>query len=425
MAFDPGKAFHLHRRDGGYFESMPTDAGLLASAQAIQDDVVALRRRMHRQPEIGLDLPETQALVVDELRRLGLAPHLGHGLSSVTAFVDGGSPGPTVLLRADMDGLPLDEASDVTFPSEVAGAMHACGHDTHVAMLLGAARLLVERRGALAGRILLDFQPGEEGRHGARFMLDEGLLDVPTDGGFGPVTGAFAIHITARYTTGTINLRRGALYAAGDRFTITVRGAGGHASSPHLALDPVPVAAEIVLAMQTIRSRRINTFDPLVVTIGSLTTGTAPNIIPETAVLRGTVRTTSEDVREKAHELIRQIPAGIAAAHGATAEVEISSGYPATINDDGVAALVMDVGAELVGAERVNEMPWPSMGSEDFSYILQRVPGAMAFLGATPPDLDPETVPQTHSNKVFLDEDALPVGVALHVAMAERLLERG
>ena len=203
----------------------------------------------------------------------------------------------------------------------------------------------------------------------------EGLLDVPADGGFGPVAAAFAIHITARYSTGTINFRPGPIYAAGDRFTITVRGAGGHASSPHLALDPVPIAAEIVLALQTVRSRRINTFDPLVLTVGSLTSGTAPNIIPETAVLRGTVRTTSDDVRERAHELIRQIPTGIAAAHGATAEVEISSGYPATINDEEVAALVTSVGAELFGEERVVEMPWPSMGSEDFSYILQRVPG--------------------------------------------------
>ena len=185
------------------------------------------------------------------------------------------------------------------------------------------------------------------------------------------------------------------------------------------------IAAEIVLALQTIRSRRINTFDPLVLTVGSISSGTAPNIIPETAVLRGTVRTTSDDVRDRAHELIRQIPTGIAAAHGASAEVEISSGYPATINDEEVAALVTSVGAELFGEDRVVEMPWPSMGSEDFSYILQRVPGAMVFLGATPTDLDPATVPQTHSNKVVLDESAMPTGVALHVAMAERLLARG
>jgi len=405
---------------------MPSDPPRLpADAEALQPWLVEIRRRLHRRPEIGLELPGTQALIVEELRGLGLTPHLGQTLSSVTAFIDGGSPGPTVLLRADMDALPVEEATGLDFVSEIEGAMHACGHDTHVTMLLGAARLLVERRAGLAGRVLLDFQPGEEGRHGARFMLDEGLLDVPTHGGFGPVVGAFAIHITARYSTGTINFRPGPLYAAGDRFTITVRGAGGHASSPHLALDPVPIAAEVILALQTIRSRRINTLDPLVLTVGSITSGTAPNIIPETAVLRGTVRTTSDDVRDRAHELIRQIPTGIAAAHGASAEVEISSGYPATINDEEVAAVVTSVGAELFGEDRVVEMPWPSMGSEDFSYILQRVPGAMVFLGATPADLDPATVPQTHSNKVVLDESAMPTGVALHVAMAERLLARG
>jgi hippurate hydrolase len=404
---------------------MPTDpAGLVGDAEAIQPWLVELRRRLHRRPEIGLELPDTQALIADELRGLGLTPQLGQSLSSVTAMIEGGSSGPTVLLRADMDALPVEEATGLDFASETDGAMHACGHDTHVTMLLGAARLLVERGSGFAGRVLLDFQPGEEGRHGARFMLDEGLLDVPTDGGFGPVSAAFAIHITARYSTGTLNFRPGALYAAGDRFAITVRGAGGHASSPHLALDPVPVAAEIVLALQTIRSRRVNTFDPLVLTIGSLTAGTAANIIPETAVLQGTVRTTSSEVRDRAHELIRQIPTGIAAAHGASAEVEISNGYPATINDDAVAALATSVGTELFGAERVVEMPWPSMGSEDFSYILQRVPGAMLFLGATPADLDPATVPQTHSNKVVLDESAMPTGVAMHVAMAERLLAR-
>jgi hippurate hydrolase len=399
-------------------------AALPAAAEAILPDVVAIRRRIHRRPEIGLDLPETQAVVVEELERLGLAPRLGRGLSSVTALLEGGAPGPTVLLRGDIDALPIQEDTGLEYASEVAGAMHACGHDAHAAMLLGAARLLVERRSSIAGRVLLMFQPGEEGRHGARLMLEDGLLDVSADERFGPVSSAFAIHITARYNTGTINFRSGAQFAAGDRFTITVRGAGGHASSPHLALDPVPIAAEIVLALQTIRSRRINTFDPLVLTIGSLTAGTASNVIPETAVLQGTVRTTSEEVRERAHELISQIPAGIATAHGASAEVEISAGYPATVNDEAVAALATQTASELLGEERVEQMPWPTMGSEDFSYVLQRVPGAMVFLGATPEGLDPTEVPQTHSNKVVLDESAMPTGVALYVAMAERLLEK-
>ena len=404
---------------------MSVDVGALsAAAEAIFDDVVGLRRRIHRRPEVGLDLPETQRLIADELEQLGLVPHRGRGLSSVTAFIDGGSPGPTVLLRADMDALPVQEATDLDFASEIEGAMHACGHDTHVAMLLGAARLLVERRASLAGRVLLTFQPGEEGRHGARHMLDEGLLDVPTDGGFGPVTAAFAQHITAHYHTGTINLRAGAQYAASDAFTILIHGAGGHASSPHLALDPIPIAAEIVLALQTIRSRRINTFEPMVLTIGSIQAGTTTNVIPEAALLRGTLRTTSEGVRAEVRQLIERTATGIAAAHGASADFSMPGGYPPTINDDAVAARVFEVARELFGEERVVEMPNPSMGGEDFSYVAQRVPATMAFLGATPPDLDPETVPQTHSNKVNLDEAAMPTGVALYAAMAERLLGR-
>jgi hippurate hydrolase len=398
---------------------------IVAAAEALQPWIVDIRRRIHRRPEIGLDLPETQRLIADELEQLGLAPQLGRGLSSVIAFLDGGSPGPTVLLRADMDALPVQEATELDFPSEIEGAMHACGHDTHVAMLLGATRLLVERRSSLAGRVLLMFQPGEEGRHGARHMLDEGLLDVPTDGGFGPVTAAFAQHITARFNTGTINLRAGAQYAASDAFTILVHGAGGHASSPHLALDPIPIAAEIVLALQTIRSRRINTFEPMVLTIGSIQAGTTTNVIPDAALLRGTLRTTSEEVRAEVRHLIERTATGIAAAHGATVDFSMPGGYPPTINDEAMAAQVFEVARGLFGEERVVEMPNPSMGGEDFSYVAQKVPATMSFLGATPADLDPESVAQTHSNKVVLDESAMPTGVALYAAMAERLLASG
>jgi hippurate hydrolase len=256
-------------------------------------------------------------------------------------------------------------------------------------------------------------------------MLDEGLLEVPIDGGFGPVSAAFALHITARFTIGTINLRPGVQFAASDPITITIRGAGGHASSPHLALDPVPIAAEVVLALQTMRARRINPFEPMVLTIGSINAGTTTNVIPEVAVLRGTLRTTSEKTRERAHDLIRQTAVGIAAAHGATAEVELPPGYPVTVNDPGVTEVVTSVATELFGADRVVPMPTPTMGGEDFSYVLQRVPGVEAYLGATPAELDPEQVPQTHSNKVVLDEAAIPTGVALHVAVAARLLDGG
>jgi amidohydrolase len=398
---------------------------LVSATREILPDVVALRRRIHRRPEIGLDLPETQAVIVGELERQGLAPRLGRGLSSVTATIDGGSPGPTVLLRADIDALPLQEETGLEFASEIAGAMHACGHDAHAAMLLGAARLLVERRSSIAGRVLLMFQPGEEGRHGARLMLEEGLLDLPTDGRFGPVERAFAIHISARFRTGTIHLRAGPQFAGSGTVSITVRGAGGHASTPHLAVDPIPIAAEIVLALQSMVTRRLDPNYPVVLTIAKMSAGTTTNIIPETATLAGTMRSTSEEARERARDLIRQTAEGIASAHGATAEVEVTQGYPVTINDDAVAGLVVDTATEIFGAERVARMLFPVMGSEDFSYVLQKVPGVEAYVGAVPEGLDPEEVPQNHSNRVVFDEPAMASGVALYAAMAERLLERG
>ncbi|MDQ3491989.1 MAG: M20 family metallopeptidase, partial [Chloroflexota bacterium] len=229
--------------------------------------MVALRRALHRQPEIGLELPKTQQAVASRLGELGLEPSLGRSLGSVTALIEGGLPGPTILLRADMDALPLQEDTDLDFASEVPGAMHACGHDTHVAMLLGAAQLLMERRAALAGRVLLMFQPGEEGFHGARFMIDEGLLDTGPES---PVTGAFAIHIGNRYPNGTINLRPGPLMASGDTIRLTVRGRGGHASAPHLAVDPITVAAHIAVALQTMVTRTVDAFDPAVITIANI-----------------------------------------------------------------------------------------------------------------------------------------------------------
>lgn len=253
-------------------------------------DVVAVRRRLHRQPEIGLQLPRTQALIVEELDRLGLEPKTGRGVSSVTAVIEGALPGPTTLLLGDMDALPLREDTGLDFASQVEGAMHACGHDTHVAMLLGAARLLLDRRDFLAGRVLLVFQPGEEGFHGARFMLEEGLLEAA---GGAPPTAAFAIHIGTDYATGTINLRPGPLLASSDVLRITVKGRGGHASAPHLAVDPITVAAEMILALQTMVTRRIDVFDPAVVSIANVAAGTADNIIGPLKRLRQPRRTTT------------------------------------------------------------------------------------------------------------------------------------
>jgi hippurate hydrolase len=401
--------------------TMPA-SDLLAAAQAILPDLVDLRRRLHRIPEVGLQLPRTQAIVGDELRKLGLEPRLGGTTTSVTAVVEGARPGPTILLRADMDGLPLLEETGLPFASQTAGTMHACGHDTHMTMLLGAARLLVERREQFAGSVLLMFQPGEEGHHGARFMLEEGLLDLPAGR---EVAGAFAFHIWTRYETGTVWFRPGPLLAAADFIRLRVRGRGGHASEPFKSVDPIPVAAEIILALQAMVTRRHDVFDPTVVTIAHVEAGTTNNIIPETAFLEGTIRTTSEENRAAVHAGVRRVVDGVCAAHGLAGELEIEPGYPVTINDPAFTAFAADVAREVTGAAAVREMRDPIMGAEDFSYVLQRVPGAMFFLGALDPAEDPATAPQNHSNKVRHHEPAMAAGAAVYAGVALRNLAGG
>jgi amidohydrolase len=397
-------------------------ADLLASAEAIQNDVVAIRRRIHRQPEVGLDLPKTQAIILEELGKIGIEGRQGQALSSVVAVIEGAKPGPTVLLRGDMDALPLHEDTGLDFASELEGSMHACGHDTHVAMLLGAARLLHERRADLPGSVILMFQPGEEGLGGAKTMIEEGLLEAAAGGGGTRPTGALAIHISTSYPAGEIHLRPGPERAATDVIRFTVRGRGGHASEPHTALDPITVAAEIVLALQAMVTRRIDIFDPAVVTIAQITAGTTNNIIPESVFLFGTIRTLSEATRAEVRAGVRRVAEGIAAAHDATADVDLEPGYPVTINDPAFTAFVTEAARDLIGEERVHEMRVPIMGAEDFSYVLQQVPGAMAFLGGRPDGVDPKTAPHNHSNLVVFDEPAMAVGVALYAAVAIRHL---
>jgi len=385
---------------------------LLASAHAILPEVIETRRRIHRRPEIGLHLPDTQGLVTDELRALGLEPRLGTTTTSVTALIEGSSGGPTTLLRADMDALPLREDTGLDFASEIPGTMHACGHDTHVAMLLGAARLLVERRAELPGPVLLMFQPGEEGFHGARFMLDEGLLRGSD------VRRAVALHISTRYPTGVVALRPGAMLASADRIVATVRGRGGHASTPHLALDPITVAAEFVLAIQTAVTRRIDVFDPAVVTIARISGGTTNNIIPDSVEIEGTIRSVSDSTRAAAADFVRRVAAGIAAAHGATIELEIVAGYPVTMNDPATTAWFRALAVAVGGEAIIDDLAAPVMGAEDFSYVLQRVPGLMAFIGARPASQDVATAPENHSNLVVFDEPPMALGVALYAAAA-------
>lgn len=391
-------------------------AGLRAQARAVQPRTVSLRRALHSRPEIGLELPHTRDSVVAALADLPLQVHLGRCLSSVVAVLEGDRPGPTVLLRGDMDALPMPEDTGLPFASTIEGTMHACGHDTHVAMLASAARVLAGHRDAMAGRVLFMFQPGEEGFHGARHMIDEGLLD-PT-GPAGRPEAAYALHISATVPSGDVHTRPGPLMAAADTLRVTVSGRGGHASAPHDALDPVPAAAAMVGALQTALTRRVDAHHPVVLTIAHISAGTTNNVIPETAFMEGTLRTLSDDTRSLVREEIRRVCRYTALAHGCTAEVEISPGYPVTINDAGAAERIGSLAERVLGRDRVVTMPAPIMGAEDFSYVLAEVPGALAFLGACPPGVDPSSAPPNHSNRVVFDEAAMAAGVALYASLA-------
>jgi len=389
----------------------PTD--LVRVARVLQPHTVALRRALHRRPEQGLHLPETQSAVLRALADLPVQVHTGRSTTSVVGVIEGGRPGPTVLLRADMDALPVTEESGVPFSSQTAGSMHACGHDTHVAMLANAARLIAEHRHELAGRVLLMFQPGEEGFHGARYMLDEGLLELT-----GTPERAFALHITSSLPSGLVQTRPGVILASADTLRVTVTGRGGHASAPHKALDPVPAAAAMVGALQTMVTRVLTVFDPAVLTITRIAAGTTSNVIPETAELEGTIRALSEHTRTTVHEQVRRVCEHVAAAHGCTATIEIEQGYPVTINDAQVSPQVLGLARRVLGEGHAELMPDPLMGAEDFSYVLAKVPGAMAFLGACPPGHQPETAPANHSNRAVFDESAMVHGVALYAGFA-------
>ncbi|MEW6269909.1 MAG: M20 family metallopeptidase [Thermodesulfobacteriota bacterium] len=388
---------------------------LVEEARTLLPGAVALRRRLHRQPELGLELPATQQAVLEALDGLPLEVETGRRTTSVLATLTGGRPGPTILLRGDMDALPLREDTGLEFASTVDGCMHACGHDAHVAMLAGAARLLAGRRDELPGRVLFMFQPGEEGHFGARVMLEEGLLERDH-----PPCAAFAIHAVPTIRAGTIATRPSALLASSDDFAITIHGRGGHASMPHDALDPIPIACEIVQALQTYVTRRVNAFEPAVLTVAHITAGTTFNVIPEVATMRGTIRTVSEATRKQVVGDVRGLVEGIAWAHGASAELQLWEGYPVTANDGDFARFALGVARELLGERRGVELPNAFMGAEDFSYVLDRLPGAMVFLGVRPAGA---TRPApNHSNRMVLDEDAMATGIAMHAAIASSWL---
>ena len=399
-------------------------AGLKDQVGGLMDSTIALRRNLHKWPEIGNSLPKTREQVLSALEGLPLDITLHETTSGSAAMLTGGKPGPTVMLRGDMDALPMPEDTDLDFASKTENCMHACGHDTHTSMLVSTAKLLSDRRSEIPGRVLFMFQPGEEGYHGAKFMLDEGLLNVSKlkDGSDSPIKAAYALHITSSMPAGTVGTRSGPVMASSDTLSITITGKGGHASEPFRTLDPIPVACEIVQALQMMITRRIETFDPAVVTITKLIAGTTTNVIPETAKIEGTIRAVSEKTRNKVHDSIRRVAEGIAATYEMQASVEIKLGYPVTVNDAPSVDFALDVAESLLGEGKAVHMPSPIMGAEDFSYVLNQIPGAMVFLGGTPAGLNPATAPPNHSNRVMFDEASMAHGVALYSSLALRTL---
>ena len=391
-------------------------AAVTADAQELAPELAELRHAIHREPELGLVLPRTQEKVLGALDGLGLELTLGMSLNSVTGVLRGAKPGPTVLLRGDRDALPLRERAvhDVQV-SRFDGVMHACGHDLHTSMLVGAARLLSARRESLAGNVLFMFQPGEEGEDGAGHMLAEGLLDAS---GSAP-DAAYALHVLSyQIPRGVFSAKAGPLMASCADLRVTVRGRGGHGSAPYRSNDPIPAACEMVTAIQTAVTRKFDIFDPVVVTVGSFHGGTKENIIPETVHFDATVRTFSQASQERVRPVLLDLVHGIARAHGLEVDASFEGLYPVTVNDATAVDTVQHTVGELFGEERFARMSNPLAGAEDFSRVLERVPGAMVFLGAAIEGRDAQTAPSNHSPEAAFDDSVLPDGAALLAQLA-------
>lgn len=370
-------------------------------------DVVDLRRTLHRHPELGLEEHETAALVAETLRDLGLDVTTGVHQTGVVGTLDGGKPGPGILLRADMDALPIEEATGLDFASERDGVMHACGHDAHTASLLGTAMILSEMRDALHGHVRFCFQPTEEKiPGGAKFMIEEGVL-TSTDT-HPAVDAAFGQHVSPALPAGTIGVRSGMFMASADELHVTIHGEGGHAAAPHeLRADATYVASQVVVALQSIVSRHAPPDTPSVCTIGKLIADGATNVIPESARLEGTFRTMNEEWRAEAHDLIRRVIHNTAEAHGATADVEVRVGYPALYNHNGPTSRLRDAATEYVGPDRTIDVDlW--FAGEDFAYFLQNTPGTFYLLGTRN---ESEGITHgLHTPQFTIDEEALRTG---------------
>jgi hippurate hydrolase len=393
-------------------------SNFLAEAKEIQNDLVTLRRQIHQEPEIGLDLPKTQAKIVAALDGLGLEVTTGKGLSAVTAVLRGSKSNKTVLLRADMDALPITELTDLAYKSQIDGAMHACGHDLHVAMLIGAAKLLVKNKSQLNGDVVFMFQPGEEGFDGAGHMIKEGVLTASGR----KADATYGIHVmSSAAPAGVFSTKGGTMMASSDELHVTVVGMGGQGSQPHTAKDPIPVSAEMVSALQLMITRSFDAFDPVVITVGQFHAGTKANIIPDTAEFQATIRTFSAENRTRIQSEAVRLCKSIAEGYGLKAEVKVVEQYPVTVNNDAHANFVGKVAADLFGKEAYMEMPHPIAGAEDYSRVLEEVPGSYVFLGASV-DQDFMNSEVNHSPRAKFDDAVLYRGTTLLSELAVRSL---
>jgi hippurate hydrolase len=373
--------------------------------------IVALRRDIHREPELGFGTEKTAEKVLAALEGLPLEVETGVAENGIVATLDGEGDGPTVALRADMDALPILEDTGLPFASETEGKMHACGHDGHTSMLVGAAHALSGMRDRLDGTVKFVFQPAEEGGGGGKVMVDEGVADG--------VSSIFALHLWPGLPFGKVATKAGPIMAAADAFEMEVKAAGSHGAMPHLGSDAIAIAAQLVTALQTIVSREVDPVEPAVVTVGQIGAGTAFNVIPDRAHLGGTVRTFNADLRQTMPLRIEELARGIAKGMRGDVDLDYTFSYPVTVNDEAAADLALGVAEGLFGGESTLELPNPSMGAEDFSYFLERVPGAFVWLGIG------EDVSGLHTPTFAFDEDILPRGSALLSALAIEALSQG
>jgi hippurate hydrolase len=379
-----------------------------------QDELTAWRRHLHERPELGFEERETAAFVAEKLRSFGCDEvHTGIGRTGVVAVIRGGASGRSIGLRADMDALPIEEATDAAWASRHPGRMHACGHDGHTTMLLGAARYLAETRN-FDGTAYLIFQPAEEGGGGGRVMVDEGLFERF------PAEQVYGLHNWPYLPTGSFAMCEGPAMAASDELTIELTGTGCHAAMPHRGRDPIVAAALLIQALQGLVSRETDPIDNAVISITKVAGGDAYNVVPERVVLWGTIRTFREETRERLIRRVEEVVQGIGLAQGVTGTVKVAAGYPATINTVLEARLGADTAAEIVGEARVHRAPEPCMGSEDFSFMLARRPGSYIWMGTG----GDGPVHQLHSPYYDFNDEALPLGVSYWARLVERLLPK-